>query len=1000
MLMLAATGSASAQSAVAVETRADFIYRLDMQIGIKPVYPAVPSFKDVPISNPYYGYIEAAAQMGIANGFSNGTFGPTLALTRAEAAKYEVIAYGKGSEAQAITKTSFVDNGTIPVALVGYVAEANLLGLLNGFANGTFQPQAELSVAQERHLLAQLASAMAAGKTAYSVKVTASPMNVSPGQFVTLAARVTDSSGAAVNVPVTFAVTSGNASNAILSGSSFVASQPGVYTITATAGNSTGTASVDVYGAAVGLKMTAPSSVVANGSAASTVTVSFVDSSGNVVSNDNSSVTLQTSNVSAVAVVSGSVAGGSATATAIDGIATFTVEGGSLPGATATVTASSGTFTAATTVTTTAQTAKSVSVTPVSPYLAVNAPGATQTLMVKVLDQSGQPMIYGTYTFTVSISGPATFPGGGTSPESFVYSGVGLNSAGTPVTIQDVQGSTGTITVTASATGLTSGTGTVTAVVAGSPTAIQVTAPSSASFSADSAGVGLQFSIAIVDSHGYPVESAHSVVITVKNSAGQIATNMHVDGFTQTSTAGATDPNAVTNGHFTVTDNGGGADAGTYTLQATDPDGVLSPSADITFTETAGVAKVIQLTAPQFISAASPTATYTGQVTDAYGNPVALSGVPVTFTSTASSITPATQTVPTNGSGQAQATFTVPGYVGTSYPVTATATLNGQTYTTNPVSFTVESTTAQAVSVSMADNSSGTYYGNPAMAQSGDQVKVTIKATDQYGNVVQTADKVVLSTSGTGTLTNWSTAVLGGGGVGNVSANANGTYTVTLFGGQAVLAATAGTTGEVSLQATDESVVPEASGSAAMGIQAGQVAGFGIFDSAGNHATSESVSANTPSTFTLKAVDVSGNAAIPTMNFLVLPQSSQAGGQFRAGSPSGANLGATQGVLVSPGSGGVELYYVTGTSQTGVALTAPYWVGYPSGIGQNSTGALVVQNGGTITFSTNSSGSIADLTTSGNVSGTTFTAPTSGSSTDTLALEVGGNAVLTFQVSW
>jgi hypothetical protein len=136
------------------------------------------------------------------------------------------------------------------------------------------------------------------------------------------------------------------------------------------------------------------------------------------------------------------------------------------------------------------------------------------------------------------------------------------------------------------------------------------------------------------------------------------------------------------------------------------------------------------------------------------------------------------------------------------------------------------------------------------------------------------------------------------------------------------------------------------------------------------------------------------------MNCLVLPQSSQAGGQFRVGSPSGANLAATQGVLVSPGSGGVELYYVTGTPQTGVALTAPYWVGYPSGVGQNSTGALVVQNGGTITFSTSSSGSLSDLTTSGNVSGTTFTAPTSGSSTDTLALEVGGNAVLTFQVSW
>jgi len=992
------------QAATVYETRADFVYRLDLQLGIKPVYPATPTFKDVPVSNAYYGYIEAAYQAGITNGFSNGTFGPSLPLTRAEAAKYEVIAFGQGSTAQAITSTSFSDNAQIPTALVGYVAEANKLGLLKGFPSGLFQPNAQLTTAQEQHLLEQLSSAMNAsgsGTAAYAIKVTASPEVVSPGQFVTLVALVTNSTGAAVDVPVTFAVTSANASSAIVSGSSFVASQPGVYTVQASADGATGTASIQVYGAAAGLKINAPSSIVANGSASSTVTVSFVDANGNVVANDDGNVTLQTSNTSAIGVMNGSVSSSSATAVAANGMATFTVVGGALPGSSATLTATSGAMSATATVTTATQTATSVSVTPVSPYLAVNAAGTTQTLMVKVLDQSGQPMIYGTYAFTVSISGPATFPGGGTSPESFVYSGTGTNSTGTPVIIQDVQGSTGAITVTASATGLTSGTGTITAVVAGAATAIQVTAPSTPSFSADQGGVGLQFAIAVVDSHGYPVESAHSVVITVKNSSGQIATNIHVDGFTQTSTTGATDPNGVTNGHFTLTEDGAGADAGAYTVQATDPDGVLAPSAVITFTETAGAAKVLQLTAPQFISAAAPTATYTAQITDAYGNAVALSGVPVTFTSTASGISPSTQTVTTNSSGQAQVTFTVPGYVGTTFPVTAMATLNGQSYTTTPVSFTVESTTAKAVSVSMADNSSGTYYQNPAMAQSGDQVKVTIKATDQYGNVVQTADKVVLSVSGTGTLTNWSTAVLGGGGLGNISANANGTYTVTLFGGQAILAAMAGTTGTVSLQATDESVVPAATGSAAIGIQPGQVAGFAIFDSSGNLASSESVSANTPGTFLLKAVDIADNAAIPTMNFLVVPVSSQAGGQFREGSASGANLGATQGVLVSPGSGGVSLYYVTGNAQTGVDLTAPYWVGYPSGIGQNSNGSLVVQNGGTIAFSNSANGSLADLTTAGNVNGSgTFTAPASGSGTDTLALEVGGNPVLTFQVAW
>lgn len=998
-LLMATAAVASAQGTTAYETRADFVYRLAMQVGVKPVYPATPTFSDVPASNAYYGYVEAAYQAGITNGFSNGTFGPTLPLTRAEAAKYEVIAYGQGAVAQSIISTSFTDNGQIPTALVGYVAEASKLGLLKGFPDGSFQPNAELTTSQEQHLLAQLATAMGqgSGAAAYTVKVTATAMNVSPGQFVTLAALVTNASGAAVVVPVTFQVTGANAGSALVSGSSFVASQPGVYTIKATADTASGTATIDVYGAATGLKISAPASIVANGSASSTVTVSFVDASGNVVANDNGSVTLQTNNAYAVGVMNGSVSGTSATVAAGNGVATFTVVGGTVPGSTATLTATSGSYTASTSISTTTQTATSLSVTPASPYLAANAPGTTQTVMVKVADQNGQAMLYGTYAFTISITGPATFSGGATAPESFVYNGTGAGTTGAPVTIEDVQGSTGQITITATATNLKSSAGTITAVIAGAPAAIQVTQPSTASFSADSGGVGLQFGIAVVDSHGYPVSNAQSVVITVKNSAGQIAQNIRVDGFTQTTSAGATDPSAVTNGHFTVTDDGTGADAGTYTVQASDPSGVLTPSAAVSFTETAGQAKVIDLTAPQFVSALAPSATYTAQIVDAVGNPVGLSGVAITFTSTASGITPSTQSIVTNGSGQAQATFTVPGYVGSTFPVTATATLNGQTYATNPVSFTVESTTAKAIAVAVADNTStSSYYTNPVMAQSGDQVKITIKATDQYGNLVPTADKVLVSLSGTGTLTNVSTSVLGGG-LGNVTDNDNGTWTVTMYGGQAIFAANAGTEGPVSLQATDEAVVPAVVGSAAITVMAGKVSGFAIYDSAGNAATSESVAANTPITLTLKAVDPSMNPAIPTMNFLTVPVSSQ-GGQFRFGSASGANLGPTQGVLVSAGSGGVTLYYVTGSAQSGVALTAPYWIGYPSNIPQGSGGALAVQNGASITFSTSAGGVLADVTAPGNVAGNVFTAPSSGSGTDTLALNVSGSTVLTLQV--
>ncbi|EQD46636.1 S-layer domain protein, partial [mine drainage metagenome] len=193
------------------------MYALDLQLGIKPVYPATPTFSDVPASSPYYGYIEAAFQKGITNGFTNGTFGPDLPLTRAEAAKYEVVAYGDGTAAQGITSTTFTDNASIPTALIGYVAEAAKVGLLKGFPNNTFQPMAYLTVSQEQHLLAQLKSAMSQSASVDTLKLTASSTDVGPGQFVTLAGVVQNATGNVVSTtPVSFQVVGSNSGEALI----------------------------------------------------------------------------------------------------------------------------------------------------------------------------------------------------------------------------------------------------------------------------------------------------------------------------------------------------------------------------------------------------------------------------------------------------------------------------------------------------------------------------------------------------------------------------------------------------------------------------------------------------------------------------------------------------------------------------------------------------------------------------------------------------------------
>jgi hypothetical protein len=61
------------------------------------VSPISPSFRDVPLDNPFYGYIETAACHGIIGGYSDGTFRPGNSATRGQIAKivYEAVQGGQ-----------------------------------------------------------------------------------------------------------------------------------------------------------------------------------------------------------------------------------------------------------------------------------------------------------------------------------------------------------------------------------------------------------------------------------------------------------------------------------------------------------------------------------------------------------------------------------------------------------------------------------------------------------------------------------------------------------------------------------------------------------------------------------------------------------------------------------------------------------------------------------------------------------------------------------------
>ncbi len=121
-----------------------------LQPGIAGAQAA--SFKDVGASNPYRVQIETLAQLGIIDGYSDGTFRPNATLTRQQLAKMVILAMRLpvseddkspfGDVAKSTDLELYPDN---------YVAAAAREGIVNGYA-GTdgpvFKPTAPVTVAQ------------------------------------------------------------------------------------------------------------------------------------------------------------------------------------------------------------------------------------------------------------------------------------------------------------------------------------------------------------------------------------------------------------------------------------------------------------------------------------------------------------------------------------------------------------------------------------------------------------------------------------------------------------------------------------------------------------------------------------------------------------------------------------------------------------------------------------------------------------------------------------
>ncbi len=113
--------------------------------------PRATKFKDVPKSHPNSGYIQSAVEAGIINGYEDGTFRPTVKVTRGHMAAF----IARGFTLPQGTKTfKDVKVGATSYTAVSQLAAANIT---TGYPDGTFRPQNNLT---RGHISAFLARAM------------------------------------------------------------------------------------------------------------------------------------------------------------------------------------------------------------------------------------------------------------------------------------------------------------------------------------------------------------------------------------------------------------------------------------------------------------------------------------------------------------------------------------------------------------------------------------------------------------------------------------------------------------------------------------------------------------------------------------------------------------------------------------------------------------------------------------------------------------------------
>jgi hypothetical protein len=103
------------------------------------------SFSDVPADHPFFEFVQAAHAKGLISGYADGTFRPYNNVTRGQVAKIMVQAAGWTPVNPATPTFSDVSVGS---TFYTYIETAYANGILSGYPDGTFRPQADATRGQ------------------------------------------------------------------------------------------------------------------------------------------------------------------------------------------------------------------------------------------------------------------------------------------------------------------------------------------------------------------------------------------------------------------------------------------------------------------------------------------------------------------------------------------------------------------------------------------------------------------------------------------------------------------------------------------------------------------------------------------------------------------------------------------------------------------------------------------------------------------------------------